>query len=57
MKITSNLIKEITFNPTVNKFEYLEQLLAQEYKEFNSKVNELSVKQVIISILCSRGIL
>jgi len=47
MKITSNLIKEINFNSAVNKFEYLEQLLAEEYKQFDLKVNELSSRQVI----------
>jgi hypothetical protein len=48
IKLTSNLIKEISFNSTVNRFEYLEQLLRREHDEFIATVTRAINRQVIL---------
>lgn len=49
LKLTSNLIKEISFNSTVNRFEYLEQLLRKEHDQFIAAVSQAINQQVTLS--------
>jgi hypothetical protein len=39
MKLTANLLKEMSFNSTVNKFDYFEKLLSKENAKFNGTVD------------------
>lgn len=38
LKLTANLLKEMSFNSTVNKFDYFEKLLKDENVKFNKKI-------------------
>ena len=49
LKLTNNLIKEISFNSTVNRFEYLEQLLRKEHDQFIAAVSQAINQQVTLS--------
>lgn len=46
MKMTSNLINEISFNSTINRFEYLEDLLRKEHDKFIRSITEAVNNQV-----------
>lgn len=48
LKLTNNLIKEISFNSTVNRFEYLEQLLRKEHDQFIAAVSQAINQQVML---------
>lgn len=45
MKITANLLKEMSFNSTVNKFDYFEKLVHKENDKFNAKVQKCANNQ------------
>ena len=42
---TNNLINEINFNSTVNRFEYLEELLSQQHQSFLESMNQAVAEQ------------
>ena len=45
IKVTNNLINEINFNSTLNRFEYLEELLSKQHTAFLNKMNLLVAQQ------------
>jgi hypothetical protein len=53
IKVTNNLINEINFNSTVNRFEYLEELLSKEHATFAKKMTGI-VNQQVVWLLCRK---
>lgn len=54
MRLTANLMKEVKFDATSNKFDYLETLLSEENSKFNQKGKNAVETQVLIILTSER---